>query len=272
MHHLQLNGRHKKVAENWDELSREQLLALMPVLYHKFAETHRQQIEILKILFGINHVFALRITDVQYCQILWMTHFLLGEHVGLTKQLLPSVRRAWYHRPRYGPADGLSNVRFLEFVFADAYFVAYAQGQDEQWLDKLIAVLYRPQRKPYRPGAAGYGGDRRQDFNENLVDEHAAYLARLPQAEKLAIVTWYRGCRHALELRYPLVFTPENETKATENTGGWGQVLREMSGQAFGNFDETGQQHLHTVLAKLEDDIRRAQKLQREAEAQKNSY
>lgn len=189
MHHLLLDGRPKNVAGTWDELSRAQLLRLMPVLYHTFADTYRQQLDALAILFGINQVFALRITPVQYCQILWMTDFLLGEHVEFTKQLLPSVRGRWYQRPLYGPADALSNVRFLEFVFADSYFVAYASSQEEKWLDLLLAVLYRPQRRRYRPQAANYAGDRRQDFNENLVDARAADLAALPQAQKLAILT-----------------------------------------------------------------------------------
>ena len=271
MHTLQLDGRPKQVAATWDELSREQLLRLMPVLYHAYASKYEQLIELLAILFGINVVFALRFTPVQILEVKWMTAFLLGEHVGLTRQLLPWLRGKWYQRPLYGPADSLSNVRFLEFVFADSYFVAYASSQEQQYLDRLLAVLYRPQRWPHRPRAADYGGDRRQEFNENLVESRLARVAALRPAEKLAVLTWYRGCRHALELRFPLVFTPANEETASRQAGGWDYVLREMSGQAFGSFEETGRQHLHTVLAKMEDDSARAQELQRQAEAQKTS-
>lgn len=272
MNELSLNGRLKDVAGSWNELSREQLLRLVPVLYRPYTDIQRQRIDLLCILFGINAVFALRITPVQFCQILWLTDFLLGEKVELTVQLLPWVRVRWYQRKLYGPAAGLSNLRFLEFVFADSYFMAYSQSQDSQWLHKLLAVLYRPQRDRYRPSAVDYGGDRRQDFNENLVDERVPDVARLPLAVQLAILTWYRGCRHALEQEFPLVFTPANENTASDSPGGWGYVLREMSGAAFGSFDETGRQYLHTVLSKMEDDTRRAMALQRQAEAQKGSY
>lgn len=272
MHVLILNGRRKDVAATWNELNRAQLLELMPVLYGQFTDHYQQKIELLAILFGINRLFALRITAVQFCQILWMTDFLIGEHVGLTEQQLPSVRPRWYGRKLYGPASGFDNLRFLEFVFADSYFVAYSQSQEVKYLHQLLAVLYRPQRARYRPSAADYGGDRREDFNENLVDERVAEVARLSSAEQLAILTWYRGCRHALELQYELVFTPANETQAADNPGGWGYVLREMSGAAFGSFEETGRQHLHTVMAKMEDDTRRAKELQRQAQAQQNSY
>lgn len=274
MHDVSLNGQAKKVAATCDELSRWQLLRLMPVLYGPYySDAYRPRLEILRVLLGISPALTLRITPVQWCQLLWLTDFLLSEQLVFTRQLLPWARARWWGRRRYGPADGLSNVRFLEFVFADSYFVAFAQSQDEKYLHRLLSVLYRPQRRPYRPRAANYGGDRREDFNENLVGERAGrWAARLPQAQQLAILTWYRGCRHALERRYPLVFTPANEDKASENAGGWAYVLREMSGAAFGNFEETGRQHLHTVLSKMEDDTRRAQELQRQAEAQRTSY
>jgi hypothetical protein len=272
MHNVFIAGRKKDVAESWNELTREQLLQLMPILYGAYTDLQRQRIELLWVLFGINWALGLAITPVQYAQILPLTDFLLAETVGLTTQLLPSVQLRWYHRRLWGPADSLRNVSFLEFVFADSYFMAYANSQDEQWLHKLLAVLYRPQRFPYRPNSTTYGGDRRQDFNENLVEARAQQLAQLPMAEQRAILTWYRGCRQALEQKYPLVFTPEHEQQAVDNSGGWAHVLREMSGQAFGTLEQTGRENLHTVLAKMEDDTRRAQELQRQAKAQQAAY
>jgi hypothetical protein len=272
MHDVTLDGRPKKVAATCDELSREQLLRLMGIIYGAYPDPHRQRIEALQVLLGISPALALRITPVQWLEIFCLADFLLGEQLDFTKQLLPKLRLPWSVDRYYGPVSSLSNVRFLEFVFADAYFVAYARTQDVQWRHFLLAVLYRPQRRHYQPTAASYAGDRRADFNENLLGPRAEALARLPEAEQLAIVTWYRGCRAALEQRYPLVFTPAAQTQAEAHPDGWGHVLREMSGQAFGSFEETGRQHLHTVLAKLQDDLARAAQLHREAEQQKNSY
>ena len=78
-----------------------------------------------------------------------MTDFLLGETCGLTAQLLPwlSGPRTWWRLGRlklWGPLASLSNLRFGEFIFADAYFVAYATRQDAGALEMLLAVLYRP--------------------------------------------------------------------------------------------------------------------------------
>lgn len=68
------------------------------------------------------------------------------------------------------------------------------------------------------------------------------------------------------------MFSPPGQEPAATTTGGWAQALREMSGQAFGSFEETGRQHLHTVLAKMDEDVLRAQDLQRRAETKQTSY
>jgi hypothetical protein len=272
MHDFSLDGKAKKIAATWDELGLEQLRRLMPILYGAYADARQQRLEALAVVLGVSTPLLLRFTPVQLLEIDWLVDFLFAEQLDFTKQLLPSVRATWGLRTLYGPADGLANLSFLEFVYADSYFIAYAQRQDTQWLHHLLATLYRPQRRPYRPHAADYAGDRRQNFNPALIDERLSLVARLPQAEQLAILTWYRGCRRALEHRYAAVFTPENEQKASESTDGWAYVLREMSGQAFGSYEETGRQKAAQILAKMEDDTRLAQRQKQQAERQKNSY
>lgn len=272
MHTVIINSKAKQVASTWDELGPVQVKRLMPTLYHRYTDLNQQRVEVLEILLGLSRPFSLRLTPVQWLEIFWLADFLLNQPVTLTTQLLPRVRPgrwpiAWY----YGPDDALSNLSFLEFAFADAYFMAYAQIGEEKWLNLLIGTLYRPQCTRYRPRATDYNGDRRQAFNEHLIELHTARLAKLPSAIKLLIFTWYRGCRHALEQRYQLVFTPSSQEQVRSHADGWAYVLREMSGQAFGNFDETGKQYIDIVLSKMNDDIARAEELRRQQEAQQRA-
>ena len=268
MHEIEFNGQSKKVAATWDELGREQLNRLLPILYGKYDDANQQRIEVLEILLGVSRPLLLRLTPVQLVQVLWLTDFLLAAPIALTRQLLPDVKPSRLLPTYYGPTEELSNSSFLEFAFADAYFVAYANTSEMPWLNQLVATLYRPQRRRYRPLAADYAGDRRTDFNEHLIEAQATRLARLPKLTKLGILTWYRGCRHALEQRYPLVFTPANQEQAKAHPDGWAYVLREMSGQAFGNYDETARQLAHQVLAKMNDDLARAEQLERQRQAE----
>lgn len=268
MHDIEFDGKAKKVAATWDELSRRQLELLLPILYGNYADTNQLRIEVLEVLLGVSRPLLLRLTDVQLLEVFWLTDFLLAEPITLTRQLLPEVKPARLLPTYYGPAAELANVSFLEFAFADAYFVAYANSQQVQWLDQLVATLYRPGRRLAEGLAAG---DRRQPFNEHLIEAQAGRLARLPRLTRLAILTWYRGCRHALEQRYPHVFTPANQEQAKAHPDGWAYVLRELSGQAFGNYAETGRQLVHQVLAKMNDDLARAEQLQREQQAQQRN-
>ena len=268
MHEVEWNKEAKRVAETWDELSPAQLLRVVPILYGSYADATQPRLELLEVLLGVSRPRLLRLTDVHLAQLLWLTDFVLAAPVTRTLGVAPALRPAWYRSRYFAPADALANVSFLEFAFADAYFVAYCQTREPQWLDQLVGTLYRPQRAGYDPRAADYAGDRRAVFNENLLEHHAARLARLPLATKLLLFTWYRGCRHALEQRYPHVFTPATEEQARSHPDGWGFVLREMSGQAFGSFAETGRQEASQVLSKMNDDMARAEELRRQEEAQ----
>jgi hypothetical protein len=272
VHDVQLNGRPRAVPATWNELTRPLLLRVVSALYASNADEMQLRIRLLAVLLQVPlATVVLGFTAVQIIQIKWLTDFVLAE-LTLTAQLLPWVRlpwrRDWRRRRYWGPRERFRNLRFLEFTFADAYFGAYAAGHDPAHLDQLVAVLYRPQRRKYRPKAVEYDGDRREAFNPVHVAARARQLQHLPDAEKLAVYTWYRGCRLELEHDYPLVFTPVNEDAATQSPDGWAHVAREMSGGIFGPLAQTEQQLVRDVLARMQDDARRAQELRRQAEQQ----
>jgi hypothetical protein len=266
---VKIDGRLRLVPATWNELSRPLLLRVLAVLYGPNADVQQLRIKLLAVLLQVPlALVVLHVTPVQVVQIQWLTNFLL-EELTLTAQLLPWLKRPgwrhWLGRRWWGPRESLRNVSFAEFIFADAYFVAYARSQEPAHLDQLVAVLYRPQRADYDPTAVSFLGDRREDFNEHLVPARARCFAALDMTEKLAVLTWYRGCRLQLERDYPLVFEAPEGVDVDPTGGGWGQVLRELSGQAFGTLQETKQQPIRLVLAKLQDDAHRAKELARQA-------
>jgi hypothetical protein len=271
MHDVLLDGRHRPVPATWNELPRPQLLRMMGVLYRRHETELELRFHVLAILLQVPLATVVALfTPVQLVQLKWLTNFVLAD-LTLTAQQLPWLRRprTWFHplpARWWGPRERFRNLRFLEFMFADSYFVAYAQDPGKgQWLDHLVAVLYRPQRRPYRPTAADYAGDRRQDFNPVHVAARAAQVAGLPDVEKLAVLTWYRGCRQQLERDFPRVFTPANEGKAAAAPDGWAHVAREMSGGIFGPLEQTERQLVRDVLARMEDDARHAEALREQA-------
>lgn len=253
-----------QVPTAWNELSGQQLLAITRLHGKKFATDHALDDAFRRVLLPVSgQVWAL-LNAVQRVELrrLVPVRFLREptEYAPLTEQLLPKLPYLkWYQglgARLWGPRAGFRNLRFAEFIFADAYYGRYLQTNDETQLDRLVAVLYRAQRADYRPTAPDYGGDRREDFNENLLDARTRHVALLPHHVKYAVLLWYRGCRHQLETRFEYVFTADTQQKATKS--GWSEVLHELAGGVH-HIDATAEQLLLTVLREMNRVLRQAE-------------
>lgn len=246
-------GRHRRrLATTWNELTGAQLLAVVAVRQRPVAQPPQLADALLPILLALPARAFARLNVVQRVELRPLTRFLATTAPPLTAQLLPrlTLPRFWFeqHQHFHGPREAFRNLRFDEFIFADSYFLRYLQTQAVTWLDQLVAVLYRPERRPYRPEAVDYAGDRREDFNEHLVAARARQLARLPLAAKQAVLLYYQGCRRRLEQRYPYVFSDDNTQKAGHS--GWQEVLHELAGGVH-RLEATAHQGLANVLREM---------------------
>jgi len=247
-------GRHRcRLATKWNELTGAQLLAVVAVRQRPFAQPTQLADALLEILLALPARAFARLNLVQRVELRPLTRFLATTAPPLTAQLLPSLTLPYLpfiEQPQHfhGPREAFRNLRFDEFIFADSYYLRYLQTQEATWLDQLVAVLYRPERRPYRPRAVDYAGDRREDFNEHLVPARARQLARLPLATKQAVLLYYQGCRRLLEQRYEYVFSDDNTAKAGHS--GWQEVLHELAGGVH-RLEATAQQGLANVLREM---------------------
>jgi hypothetical protein len=249
----QLGRYRRRLATTWNELTGTQLLAVVAVRQRSFAQPTLLADALLEILLQLPaHAFA-RLNVVQRVALRPHTRFLATTAPPLTAQLLPCLtlpHRRFIEQAQhfYGPREAFRTLRFDEFIFADSYYLRYLQTQDVAQLDLFVAVLYRPERRPYRPEAVDYPGDRRQDFNEHLVPARARQLARLPLATKQAVLLYYQGCRRLLEQRYDYVFRDDNSQQAGQS--GWQEVLHELAGGVH-RLDATAHQGLANVLREM---------------------
>jgi hypothetical protein len=247
-------GRYRRrLATTWNELTGAQLLAVVALRQRPPAQPAALADALLAILLDLPARSFARLTVVQRVELRPRVRFLATTAPALTAQLLPELTLPFLRfieEPQrfYGPREAFRNLRFDEFIFADTYYLRYLQTQQASWLDQLVAVLYRPERRPYRPRAVDYAGDRREDFNEHLVAARAARLAHLPLATKLAVLLYYQACRRLLEQRYPYVFSDDTTQQA--GTGGWQEVLHELAGGVV-HLEDTAHQALHNVLREM---------------------
>ncbi|UOR06748.1 hypothetical protein MUN82_06515 [Hymenobacter aerilatus] len=265
---LQLGPKRYQVATSWNQLKRAQLLQIVRVLYGPKSH-YPLKLRLLSVISGAPLDDLLRRPAVQMVQLYPLTDFLFDEEQYLTEQLLPEVRVPVQHvsqwRARWvGPRSSFRNLLFGEFIFADTYFRLYATRQSAEALDLLVATLYRPMVPGLGPRHPQWQGDRREPFNEHRTEYYVKHLRTIPDAEKLAIYTWYRGCRQQLEREFPEVFEAA-ETTANAQASDWGRVLRKLSGGAFGPLEQTARQHARTVLAEMQDMARDYQKALKQA-------
>jgi hypothetical protein len=257
METLQIGTTTKQVPSTWHELSRKVLLRLLPQVYAP-ARPERP-LRLLATLSGYSLALLTGLPPVILAQLLPLTDWLSSDAHRLTDQLLPTLavpsrlpgRQATWH----GPLGQFRNLLFGEFIFADTFFVLYSLHGQAEYLDKFLTVLYRPARPDADPEAPDWTGDLRLPFNEHQLEARTPRVAQVPAAQKLAVLTWYRGCRSQLAEEFPDVFVvaePEAGPQAGQAPD-WGRVLRKFSGGAFGTVQQTAQQPLRLVLAEMQD-------------------
>jgi len=242
--------------ESWNELNAFQLVAIAPYFFQPEI-TFKQKSVIACHLCSLDYN-SLRHNNEYFCneinnKIIPRLDFLFDE-IGLTAQLLPVIevkKRFMFFGTRTlaGPAGNFDNITLAEFSDTESCLSCYQSTKDEVWLNRFIAVLYRPKRKGVNVTAADYNGDERQPYNFYLNDFISTMVSSLSLGTKLAIMLWYLGCRHTLVTDYDFLFTGKNKQKAQE--GSWTDVIHGLAGPKFGTVEQTMSANLKVVLKEL---------------------
>jgi hypothetical protein len=147
-----------------------------------------------------------------------------------------------FEKVRYkGASKKLENLVALEFAIADGAFVQYMKNNTPEMLDLLVATIWRP------IDASG----RKETFSEELIEERLKKVALFPSNVKNACLLSYMGQRNLL-IDSP---TGKKIFKASADSSGsgkgWGSIIMEMSGDKFGNHEQTAMTPLHHLLFRL---------------------
>jgi hypothetical protein len=97
----------------------------------------------------------------------------------------------------HGPSHGITNLKTDEYIRAETSMFQYHKTQDEVYLNKLIATLWRPS------ALSPSSDDIRIPFDDGKVEAYAAIAALLPGYIKQAIYLFYSGSRRFLASRFP---------------------------------------------------------------------
>ncbi|WP_434546674.1 hypothetical protein [Marivirga sp.] len=237
--------------ERWDELTPKQFLRIHQILYMIKGE-HIQRAMITMYLSKTSLLLWLRMHLIQRVQLQWLFDWIASEKSVITRNFFPKIRVKG--KTLLGPSDAMGNVNAAEFSEADYHFLNYYKSKKEEDLDLLIACLYRKKDPNKSIDAPDYDGDLREAFNTHSVEKRAKTIAKLNKWKKMAIYTFYRGCRKEIEDTYDRVFTKKT-AQSVENYG-WPETFMRMTGDRFGKIKEVMENDMHEIFLSMQIDLK----------------
>jgi hypothetical protein len=164
-------------------------------------------------------------------------------------------------RLMHGPADGMSNSRFGEFVTAEAAFRSFASGGDAGRLDRLCAALFRPEPWPWQ---ARQAGDRRRPFDSNRVEEDAKAWRKVPMPEKLAVAAFFAGCLEGFAKSFPRIFRRPEQGHVPDKAV-WLKAVQRLAG-GLQNYDPVMESRATLVFFEISQRIEEAERIRKQLE------
>lgn len=152
----------------------------------------------------------------------------------------------------YAPEDGLANASIYEMSMLFSTFENYLAEQNEDDLDRLIAILYRPGKPETKANKrSGYQGDRRLPLlhHEATIDKRMRKVSKLEPLVKQVIVFWFASCRQIIINQFPNLFDSPQESSGPDPFG-WGGVLLALA-DGLHNLDNIAQQKYSNALVYL---------------------
>jgi hypothetical protein len=243
------------IPEEWNELDEKRLLNIIRIC-HRGMQDETGVLMLFKALANIpSWQFYLMRTPALMEVAEECVDFILQENT-LTRNVIP----VWDGFA--GPSDELANLRMVEFCFTESAFIEYQHTNDQSALDRLIAVLYRPQKGILYNRKLNPEGDLRKKFNENLIGHYAKKVAKWPWEVKVAIMQYYKACRQKKIDDNDRIF---NSSDGEESINGMWSVLQSVASDGpFGDIDKTAEQYVDSILMHLNEVVVKADRIEME--------
>lgn len=259
---LGTNKQISHVPEYLYELSQDQFIYIMSVADSSNIDDEK----LLSVLTGIHPNVLKKANAIEKYELGKMFDFLSEE----TKFVNVLIKKFVHNNVEYdAPTDFLANITFLEFVFADTYFLQHTTDQADAKY-KLAATLYR--KHVINLDDENFEGDTREPFSEHRLNQRADLFKTLYPAIINGILFNYHCIRKVIEQKYPFIFPQkedeELEPKDTEvkvskkkiNCNGWAKTFQNFVDEDLINEDKYALMNAHRVLQVINDRIKESYK------------
>ncbi len=242
---VEIKKKFYSIPTTWNELTPEQLLQVFDTLYSKKYDSAQIVVKLLKILTGLSYRQWLKLKPEDVKEYLYLVSFLFEAKTNFTKQIIP------VYEGLYGPCDEIANLLGGELVLTDHYYLEWEKDRENVALiDQLVAILYRPAKRNY-DFELNPDGDCREPFNENISAWNADNrIKHWPINVKLAIATWYSGCRQRIVDDNDDVFSGSGE----QTKYGMLSILRNIAKEGtHGSFSDVEKMPVGLIMIELNE-------------------
>lgn len=232
-------------AESYNELSCKQLMAISK-LFCLQLDKELAELKALRILLGMSRYSFFRLANDAKLRMLEEIQWVFDGRSSLTKVLIPYYRNIigpWY----YGPASEFDNLTMAEWNACEIFYEQIVSADDEEALNNLFAVLYRPAKKGYDK-KKDPEGDIREPFNPNTLDARAKKIASFPFHVRYAILQWYDGCRQYLIGLYDVF---DGEEDSSPKQPGMFELMSGLSGGKYGIYKDVELLNVHMAMREM---------------------
>jgi hypothetical protein len=193
--------------------------------------------------------------------------------LSFTKNLIPKIGGKYY-----GPKDALQDITFAEYRIAHSFYAAYLESHDEKDLNKLIAVLYRPDKSFlwFRKLLPSFDGQFRIPFssrsNPNYLEKRSLAIAKLPMPLRYGIFLFFSGCEEFLakgkvnvdgkEIDFSIIYEKSEDSLDSPDIGLVGILYSLAETKVFGSIEETDSQNLYDIMIRLYQVVKQSKSLE----------
>ncbi len=270
----------------WEEMNQEQLLYVMK--YALFLITGQMsllefKVKVLYYLIGIkrtekhNKKEAKELTQDQREQkydniasLLSTIDFMFTEHEGkpvfnfeCIDNLLPEITVPGVGKT-YGPMMALLNCKFGEYMAAYEAFRLFREEREEEYINLLCAILYRPRIKKYKKllKDPDYKGGEREVFNMSLAERRAKKFEKVPAHIKYAVFNWFGSCDNYIKsgnitvegkiINLGELFRSEDSGSSDSDELGLTAIMYNIADTGtFGDIEGVNEAELYDILIKM---------------------
>ena len=297
MHCLKINNIPYNVPSSWNELSRKQLLNLVD-MYNKQYSFTELSVKLLLIITGLRLVFVTGYTASGFGITSEVYQFRHGRHVfivdtkdiilaagklqflfriidengqkhymlysKLSKNLMPDISFGipFFKTTWYGPSDSITNIKFSEFIHTETAYEKLMETGNDEYLNRLVAILYRPSGKT-KLNDPNFRGDIREPFNDFMIDRRSKRAMFIADNIKIAILLYYTGCRLALTKIFPDVFGGSGST-GTDTFKSYMNLVETLANYDITKKEDIRNAYLYDVLLTLNQSILRDREREKE--------